>query len=398
MPRTLPWLAHPDVKPKTKQTSSSSPAPKRKRALEPDSNDDLVNSDLESIAPAKPRRPKPKARGRSPSTSPPPAPPSIEYMHEGYAADDLWMMVEDEFHSIAQTFTKHIHHAEYVRLKKLAKSRGEDTIRGITRPTDGRTAQSNATKLKLEAEAKAKQIKNGLNGMNAPAKDDSEEEDEYMFDPQLAGLMTGSQRASQDLKGLAKARSNTRAAAGFTRSPQKPRSKYEKPATSNGKASSSKQPVPQSEESEDEDDLDRPIRSRQTSQPKISTSRQPQRSRSEREALAAKAANNAAPGFFKRFAGTSEEGNQRRTASDPQPSAASTASKQPTSSRVKPTSATTEAIDSASPEKPIQQSQATLDYRAKRQARLAAQQKRKDEDTEKAAKPKSTIDVPTFAI
>ncbi|KAI9679301.1 MAG: hypothetical protein M1817_005321 [Caeruleum heppii] len=44
-------------------------------------------------------------------------------MREGPDADDGWIMVEDEFHAIAKTFTQHLHHAEYVRLKEKAKRR-----------------------------------------------------------------------------------------------------------------------------------------------------------------------------------------------------------------------------------------------------------------------------------
>jgi hypothetical protein len=40
-------------------------------------------------------------------------------MKEGIGADDDWMMVEDEFLSTATLFTRHLHHAEYVRLRKL---------------------------------------------------------------------------------------------------------------------------------------------------------------------------------------------------------------------------------------------------------------------------------------
>lgn len=214
MPRTLPWLTEPAKKKHENQGSSSplpTPKPKRKRDS---SSDDLVDSDLNTLNPV----PEPKTKkksARSPSPSPLPAPPDVEYMREGYNADDIYMMVEDEFLSTAKLFTQHIHHAEYVRLKKLAKSRGTGVLRSMSRPVDGRTEQSAALKVKLEAGAKAKKIKDS---MGEGDSENESSEDEYMQDPQLAGLMTR-EKGSKDLSGIAKARSNTRAAAGFVQSP-----------------------------------------------------------------------------------------------------------------------------------------------------------------------------------
>lgn len=216
MPRKLPWLAEtPEKKNTAKQParSSSSTAPKRKRASSPD---DLVDSDLNALN-ATPKRREKKRTDRSPSTSPPPAPPDVEYMQEGYNADDIYMMVEDEFLSTAKLYTQHIHHAEYVRLKKLARSRGADVLQSISRPVDGRTEQSNGLKMKLESERRAKKIKDGMSGLG---EEDESSEDEYMHDPQLAGLMTREERKGKDLSGIMKAKSNTRAAAGFDQSPR----------------------------------------------------------------------------------------------------------------------------------------------------------------------------------
>lgn len=46
-------------------------------------------------------------------------------------------MVEDEFLAVAHDFTRHIHAAEYQRLKGLAKSQNEETIQNISRPVTG---------------------------------------------------------------------------------------------------------------------------------------------------------------------------------------------------------------------------------------------------------------------
>ena len=215
MPRTLPWLLEAAKSKEKHAISSSASAPKRKTMS---STDDLVDSDLNPVGTASPKRRAKKRPNRTPSTSPPPAPPDVEYMREGYNADDIYMMVEDEFHTTAKMFTQHIHHAEYVRLKRLARSRGAGTLEAIERSTDGRIEQSTGLRMRLEAEERARWMKDGLKNMGA--KDDSSDEDEYMRDPQLAGLMAGDKSVSTDLSGIAKARSNTRAAAGFSQSPR----------------------------------------------------------------------------------------------------------------------------------------------------------------------------------
>ena len=215
MPRTLPWKT--DAA-KRKEAKKAAPSSSSKRKRESSEEEDLVDDDLNIIRPLTPER-KPKKRpNRTPSTSPPHAPPSVEYMREGYNADDVYLMVEDEFLSTAKMYTQHIHQAEYVRLKKLAKSRGAGMLDANIRPTDGRTQQSTGLKLKLEAKENGKKIQNGIKQLGQE-DESSEAEDEYMYDPQLAGLMTRETQARRDLSNLTKAKSNTRAAAGFMQSP-----------------------------------------------------------------------------------------------------------------------------------------------------------------------------------
>ncbi|KXX76771.1 hypothetical protein MMYC01_206037 [Madurella mycetomatis] len=91
---------------------------------------------------------------RSPSTSPPPEPLKEEYaahndnktsasltplrfMIEGVEHDDKYRMVEDEFLAVAGDFTRHLHAAEYQRLKNLAKLQNAETIQNISRPVTG---------------------------------------------------------------------------------------------------------------------------------------------------------------------------------------------------------------------------------------------------------------------
>lgn len=58
-------------------------------------------------------------------------------MIEGLDRDDKYRMVEDEFLAVAGDFTKHLHAAEYQRLKNLAKSQNAETIQNISRPVTG---------------------------------------------------------------------------------------------------------------------------------------------------------------------------------------------------------------------------------------------------------------------
>ena len=229
MPRTLPWMTDAASAKKPSTPRSTRPTPARPRDASPG---DLVNSDLDDLNPSTPasRPARPTRRAdRTPSTSPPPAPPTVEYMREpddkdklnGLGEDDLYRMVEDEFLATAKLFTQHIHFAEYVRLKQLARSRGRDALAAIRRGTDGKTERSVEAKLKEERARLQRSRRGGDEGS------DSEDYDEYLQDPQLAGLMGGigerravATAASQS-QGIAPVKANTRAAAGFLQSPHK---------------------------------------------------------------------------------------------------------------------------------------------------------------------------------
>jgi hypothetical protein len=58
-------------------------------------------------------------------------------MIEGIDHDDRYRMVEDEFLAVAGEFTRHLHAAEYQRLKGLAKSENAEAIQNISRPVTG---------------------------------------------------------------------------------------------------------------------------------------------------------------------------------------------------------------------------------------------------------------------
>ncbi|KAF2771485.1 hypothetical protein EJ03DRAFT_349498 [Teratosphaeria nubilosa] len=309
MARTLPWLVKVKNEAST-TTASSTPAAKRKRDATPG---DLVNEDLNSTGVATPGRRKTVKSGRANSSSPPPVPeeaPPVEYMREGLTQDDAWMMVEDEFCSTAQIFTKHIHHAEYVRLKKRARARGADTWQEIARPTDGRTAQSTTTKLELEAKGHRKQIQKSLKAIES-----DEEEDGYMHDPQLALLMTGPRSNGQDLRGVPKLKSNTRAAAGFSRSPKKPKARANNDARNVGKApakqQSSSMPHDDSDSETEDDDLDAPPRTKKP--PPIAKPHHPVQAQGAVIASASRSTGSAsASKVFKRFSKTSAHRSEEK--------------------------------------------------------------------------------------
>ncbi|KAF7194154.1 hypothetical protein HII31_04510 [Pseudocercospora fuligena] len=246
MPRKLPWLAE-----AAKRKVAPAPAaPRRKRTASPS---DLVNSDLDDLD-DKPKPKKKKQAAREPSSSPPPlarGPPPTVYMNEGLAGDDMFMMVEDEFYSTAQLFTRHLHYEEYELLKKKHRSRGRETLANLQRGTDnGRTQQSKQLRLRLEAEETRKK-----QAELRQLAGESSDEDGYMEDPQLAGLMTGSQMsASQNLAKLAQARSNS-----TLQSPSMPsraRDALAAESSTRLRAGSTFAPIEEADEEEDADDID----------------------------------------------------------------------------------------------------------------------------------------------
>ena len=139
-------------------------------------------------------------------------------MHEGYHADDAFMLVEDEFQSVAQSFTRHLHHAEYVRLKKRSRVAPPPTFTKSPEdmPAEGRK--------RLEANETRERQQAALKGMISktirPSPDNEEEPQGH--DPwkgtSLAGLMTDTRIQKRTaLVGLEQISSSTRAAKGFSR-------------------------------------------------------------------------------------------------------------------------------------------------------------------------------------
>ncbi|KAI9787242.1 MAG: hypothetical protein M1839_003480 [Geoglossum umbratile] len=144
-------------------------------------------------------------------------------MREGLDGDDKYIMVEDEFHAVAKTFTNHLHHAEYVRLKQLAKSQNASKIHTISRPVDPRTEMREDTKRAKSQETKSRLQKNAVRDMLLASGDADESDPDLATheDPwagtSLQGLMASPKRAERSLAAISAIRSSTRAAAGFTK-------------------------------------------------------------------------------------------------------------------------------------------------------------------------------------
>lgn len=144
-------------------------------------------------------------------------------MGEGMENDDKYRMVEDEFLTIAKTFTVHLHAAEYKRRQKIVKSRNAETINSISRPVTGKMPDH--TKRKVEAAARAKAQKAALEGVlgrGKKAEDSSDDSDDGdglpYFGTTLHGLMDSPRKKAASLARLGTIAATTRAAAGFKQS------------------------------------------------------------------------------------------------------------------------------------------------------------------------------------
>jgi hypothetical protein len=146
-------------------------------------------------------------------------------MRPGLEQDDIWVMVEDEFLSTAHLYTSHLHKAEYLRLKKLARAQNASTIQNIARPVDDRTEQSMESRRKMEGATQrimGERAMRNLQGdmqLMGRGEDEDEEEDPWMRDPRLKGLMTQRENSTQ-LSKIAGIRSKTRASAGYAQASQ----------------------------------------------------------------------------------------------------------------------------------------------------------------------------------
>lgn len=198
-------------------------------------------------------------------------------MEEGLDGDDAYVMVEDEFQTVAKSFTQYLHHAEYIRLKNRAKAQNASTINTISRPVDTITKMREETKKKKEAQTMAVKQKDALQHMKAqsgrPRTDDEEsgsdsaEADDPWIGTSLQGLMTSPKKTQTSLTGLGGVTSKTRAAAGYAKAQKIPAQTavpfdLAPPRASNGTKISSARACSDASTSEDDDDLDAPAASK----------------------------------------------------------------------------------------------------------------------------------------
>ncbi|KAK6600547.1 hypothetical protein H4I96_07873 [Botrytis cinerea] len=232
--RTLPW--------KKKNGSTTLTPPKKtiasvgRSTKRPRGEASPSDSDYDSGHP--PKQIKAISHSREPSTSPPPEPPTESFMEEGREHDDKYRIVEDEFLTVAKSFTVHLHTAEYKRLGLWsAECRMQQGVK--QKRLQGRKNQRNV----LE-----KLIGKKEDGLS----DDSDEETLPFVGTSLYGLMTSPKK---------------RAAAGF-----RSRTKFETSQRASSPTIKRKTQAvdldPDTTASEDNDDLDAPI-----SAPKFSSSK-----------------------------------------------------------------------------------------------------------------------------
>ena len=128
-------------------------------------------------------------------------------MIEGIAHDDQYRMVEDEFRSVAGDFTRHLHTAEYQRLKGLAKSRNSETIENISRPVTGEmTDIVKRRHLALDTASKQRQGIAKTLGKRASRGGSDEEASSRRPATSLQGLMDSPRKPTVPLTSLAGSR------------------------------------------------------------------------------------------------------------------------------------------------------------------------------------------------
>lgn len=148
MPRQLPWKVNTTTTkpksttatPRAASSTSTSRLTPHSRTATPGSTGTGPSKFRRSLTldvTCTPPRPSPKTSpsltptARTPSPSRPPSPLPESQMHTPH--DDRFRMVEDEFLATAQQFTRHLHQAEYQRLKAAAAARAEGDAEAIRR-------------------------------------------------------------------------------------------------------------------------------------------------------------------------------------------------------------------------------------------------------------------------
>lgn len=175
-------------------------------------------------------------------------------MIEGVDNDDKYRMVEDEFLAVAGDFTRHLHTAEYQRLKNLAKSQNADTIQSISRPvTGGMTDLVRRRHAALDTASRQRQGLSKVLGKRAASGNDSTTGDEgdaprHRPATSLQRLMDSPRKRAAPLALPAAARSGIRGSTNATSS---------SPSRRVGSGASIKK-EPDADSGDDDDHLDGP--------------------------------------------------------------------------------------------------------------------------------------------
>ncbi|ETI20846.1 hypothetical protein G647_07189 [Cladophialophora carrionii CBS 160.54] len=139
-------------------------------------------------------------------------------MHEGYDGDDAYIMVEDEFQTVAQLYTAHLHHAEYKRLVKQAR---QAPPKALPAPTSPMSKEAKNRLRTAALEKRQKEILRRVTG-NKTREEGGEDEDDKEANlwsgTSLAPLMAGGSQQKRSLVGLEGISSSTKAGLGLTRS------------------------------------------------------------------------------------------------------------------------------------------------------------------------------------
>jgi hypothetical protein len=135
-------------------------------------------------------------------------------MRNGYDKDDIYIMVEDEFQTVAQSYTAHLHHAEYRRLMREARTAPSKNLPEPTSP------MSNEAKRRLQSAALQRRQSDVLHQVTGKASTVQDEEDkisDLWSGTSLAPLMVQSSQQKTSLVGLERISSTTRAGSGYSR-------------------------------------------------------------------------------------------------------------------------------------------------------------------------------------
>jgi hypothetical protein len=186
-------------------------------------------------------------------------------MDEGMENDDKYRMVEDEFLTIAQKWTVHLHAAEYKRQEKMVKARNAEAINSISRPVTDRMPDQ--TRRRVEGVARSQIQRSAIEGLlekKAAADDTDSDEDGLPYvGTTLHGLMDSPRRKAASLSKVGSTKATTRAAAGFAA--QSKITSSQRITSSSPLSKTKPQPAdaPKSDvstaSSDEDDDLDAPI-------------------------------------------------------------------------------------------------------------------------------------------